>query len=190
MQLRSSIGFVLMGGAMLILLGCPPVMTSGNQAIKNESVMSQIKPVITDKATVYRLLGPPMSATNPPSGEAWMYHYSEVNRKFQIIGWGGLFDSTIDSQSTMVQITFDNRDLVKTITGRPVSSYSAVIPRNDLPKSSDNRNLSNKRQSISENIKVKDSMQQKEGKLRDYQSDRTEPLKDHKVDSGGCEPVL
>ena len=152
--------------------------------------MSQIKPGIIDKAIVYRLLGLPMSATNLPSGEVWMYHYSAVNRKFQIIGWGGLFDSNIDSQSTLIQITFDNRDLVKTITGRPVSSNSGIISKNNLPKSSENRNLSNKQQSSSDNKKVKDSTQHKREKLPDYQSDKTEPWKDHKVDSDGYEPVL
>lgn len=122
-------------------VGCAPVMTSGTQAIKNENVMNQIKPGVTDKNTVYQLLGAPISANNSPSGESWMYHYSEVNRKFVLIGWGGLFDSTLDSQSTMIQITFDDQNLVKSISGRPISGYgtsktkyeSKPLPREPVP---------------------------------------------------------
>lgn len=114
--------------AAACLFGCGPVMTSGTPAIKNENMMCQIRPGVTDKAMVYQLLGAPMSSHNLQSGEIWIYHYREVNRKFKLIGWGGLFDSTIDSQSTSISITFDNRGIVKSISGRPQQTVKPQPP--------------------------------------------------------------
>lgn len=123
------IGLILLTCLNSWFMGCGPVMTSGSPAIKNENVMNQIKSGITDKNTVYQLLGTPMAAHNLPSGEIWMYHYGEVNRKFKLIGWGGLFDSTIDSQSAAIQITFDDRGIVKAISGRPTGLQQSLKPQ-------------------------------------------------------------
>jgi outer membrane protein assembly factor BamE (lipoprotein component of BamABCDE complex) len=112
---------VLMAFSICFSYGCAPVMTSGTPAIKNDNVMNQIKLGITDKTTVYQLLGAPMAAHNSPSGEVWMYHYSEMNRKLHLIGWRGLFDTTLDAQSTMINITFDDHDVIKAISGRPIN---------------------------------------------------------------------
>lgn len=121
-KMKKLISLALIAFLYNSIIGCGPVMTSGTPAIKNETVMNQIKTNVTDKNTVYQLLGSPMSAHNLPSGEVWNYHYGEVNRKFKLIGWGGLFDSTIDSQNSMVQIIFDNNGIVKNVVGLPIKS--------------------------------------------------------------------
>jgi outer membrane protein assembly factor BamE (lipoprotein component of BamABCDE complex) len=105
----------------LTLAGCaPPVDLRGNDPGK--AAMAAIKPGVTDKASVTKLLGSPSSvATFDPN--TWYY----ISQKTQDIAF---FKPTLKDEK-VVTISFDNKGVVQQVAYIGMRQHEDVVPDPD-----------------------------------------------------------
>jgi outer membrane protein assembly factor BamE (lipoprotein component of BamABCDE complex) len=105
----------------LNLVGCsPPVDLRGNDPDK--SAMAAIKPGVTDKASVTKLLGSPSSiATFDPN--TWYY----ISQQTQDIAF---FKPTLKDEK-VVSISFDNKGVVQQVAYLGMKQHEDVEPNPD-----------------------------------------------------------
>jgi len=102
----------------LLLAGCDvPVDPRGNLPTAEE--LAQIKPGVTDKATVTRILGSP-STVAAFDGDTWYY----ISQKTKEVAF--LKPELLDEQ--VVAIDFDKKGVVRDVRHKGLNDHVAVVP--------------------------------------------------------------
>jgi outer membrane protein assembly factor BamE (lipoprotein component of BamABCDE complex) len=101
--------FFVIGGALLVLVGCA---STGNQNVKvatQESVKAQMKEGVTTKEEVRKQLGEPTSVSFTDSGnEIWTFKYSEAtSHASNFVPLVSLFASGADVKNKEIVVLFD-----------------------------------------------------------------------------------
>ncbi len=118
--MKRSRSFLALGAAALLafLAGChQPVDQRGN--LPTEAQLKEIKPGVSDKATVTRLLGSPSSVA-AFDGDTWYY----ISQKTKEIAF---FKPELIDQEVLV-IAFDKEGVVREIRHRGLEDRVAVVP--------------------------------------------------------------
>lgn len=117
---------LLLLASIVVLSGCA---TSGNPAVSNEGLISQIKIGVSTKDDVRRLLGQPnvvsrgssaisvIGTIQSATSETWNYTYVNVESSpATFIPIVGLFAGSATAQTDSVTVTFDDKGIVQHIT--------------------------------------------------------------------------
>jgi outer membrane protein assembly factor BamE (lipoprotein component of BamABCDE complex) len=110
-----------LGLALLALAACTnPVDQRGN--LPEADKLAQIKPGLTDKATVTQLLGSP-SAVGPFDTDTWLY----ISQKTRLVALQPT--EVLDQQ--VVSIAFDDKGIVRGIAHRSMADAEPIVPNPD-----------------------------------------------------------
>ena len=109
---------LITGILALALAGCDiPVDPRGNLPSAEE--LAQIKPGVTDKATVTRILGSPSSVAAFDT-DTWYY----ISQKTKVVAF--LKPELLDQQ--VIAVDFDKKGVVTDIRHRGLNDHIAVVP--------------------------------------------------------------
>lgn len=110
-----------LGATLAVLAGCGiPVNDRGN--LPKPDVLAQVKPGVTDKASVKSLLGSPSSVATF-DGDTWYY----ISRKEKQIAF--LKPEVLDQE--VYEIHFNDKGIVSSVTHRGLKDAQAMTPNPD-----------------------------------------------------------
>ena len=110
---------------MAFLSGC---VSTGNQAILNQSNVAKIKEGISTKADVKAAVGEPMQVTPFPEGELWYYSAGKLAMSpvafVPVVRWVALGSGHgVDMYSNDLSVLFDNEGIVRKV------EYGKITPK-------------------------------------------------------------